>query len=185
MLFVGRLIERKGAEYAIRAVADLRRQGRAVRLTVIGDGPERTKLVALIEELGLRDAVDLAGALPHDAIADHYRTASILLMPAVTDWKGEQEGFGMVLVEAMASDLPVVATRSGGIPDVVTDGVTGLLVPERDAAALAAAAARLLDDPGLAARLSAAAQADLDRRFSPAGLAAEFDAVYRRAVGTA
>jgi glycosyltransferase involved in cell wall biosynthesis len=185
MLFVGRLIERKGAEYAIRATAALRRQGRAVRLTVIGDGPERTKLVALIEELGLREAVDLAGALPHDAIADHYRTASILLMPAVTDWKGEQEGFGMVLVEAMASDLPVVATRSGGIPDVVTDGVTGLLVPERDAAALAAAAARLLDDPGLAARLSAAAQADLDRRFSPAGLAAGFDAVYRRAVVTA
>ncbi len=182
MLFVGRLIERKGAEYAIRAVGDLRRQGRAVRLTVIGDGPERTRLVALIEELGLRQAVDLAGALPHDAIADHYRTASLLLMPAVTDWKGEQEGFGMVLVEAMASDLPVVATRSGGIPDVVTDGVTGLLVPERDAVALAAAAARLLDDPALSTRLADAARADLDRRFSPASLATGFDAVYRRAL---
>lgn len=182
MLFVGRLIERKGAEYAIRAVGDLRRQGRAVRLTVIGDGPERTRLVALIEELGLRQAVDLAGALPHDAIAEHYRTASLLLMPAVTDWKGEQEGFGMVLVEAMASDLPVVATRSGGIPDVVTDGVTGLLVPERDAVALAAAAARLLDDPALSTRLADAARADLDRRFSPASLATGFDAVYRRAL---
>lgn len=182
LLFVGRLIERKGAEYAVRAVAALRRQGRAVRLTVIGDGPERTRLVSLIEELGLREAVDLAGALPHDDIAEHYRTASMLLMPAVTDWKGEQEGFGMVLVEAMVSDLPVVATRCGGIPDVVTDEKTGLLVPERDAPALAAAAARLLDNPALAMKLAEAAHVDLDRRFSPAGLAAGFDAVYRRAV---
>jgi glycosyltransferase involved in cell wall biosynthesis len=185
LLFVGRLIERKGAEYAVRAVAELRRQGRAVRLTVIGDGPERANLVPLIDKLGVRDAVDLAGALPHDAVADHFRSASMLLMPAVTDWKGEQEGFGMVLVEAMASDLPIVATRCGGIPDVVTDGETGLLVRERDPVALAAAAARLLDDPALATRLATAARADLDRRFSPAGLAAGFDAVYRRAAGAA
>ncbi len=185
LLFVGRLIERKGAEYAVRAVAKLRQQGRAVRLTIIGDGPERKILVPLVDELGVRDAVDLAGALPHEAVADHYRTAAMLLMPAVTDWKGEQEGFGMVLVEAMASDLPIVATRCGGIPDVVTDGETGLLVPERDARALAAAAARLLDDPALASRLAAAAHADLDRRFSPAGLAAGFDAVYRRAAEAA
>lgn len=91
----------------------------------------------------------------------------------------------MVLVEAMASDLPIVATRCGGIPDVVTDGETGLLVRERDPVALAAAAARLLDDPALATRLATAARADLDRRFSPAGLAAGFDAVYRRAAGAA
>lgn len=181
LLFVGRLVERKGAEYAVRAVAELRRRGRAVRLTIIGDGPERTRLVALVEELGVRDAVDLAGALPHDAVAAHYRSAALLLMPAVTDWKGEQEGFGMVLVEAMASDLPIVATRSGGIPDVVTDGETGLLVPERDPAALADAASRLLDSPGLAAGMAAAARGELERRFTPAGLAAGFDAVYRRA----
>jgi glycosyltransferase involved in cell wall biosynthesis len=181
LLFVGRLIERKGAEYAIRAVARLRQQGRAVRLTILGDGPERTRLVALIDELGVRDAVDLAGALPHDAVAAHCRSATLLLMPAVTDWKGEQEGFGMVLVEAMASGLPIVATRSGGIPDVVTDGVTGLLVPERDSTALAAAAARLLDDPGLAAKMADAARGDLEARFSPKGLAEGFDAVYRRA----
>jgi glycosyltransferase involved in cell wall biosynthesis len=102
-------------------------------------------------------------------------------MPAVTDWKGEQEGFGMVLVEAMASGLPVVATRSGGIPDVVTDGTTGLLVPERDPEALATAAARLLDDPALAQRLATAARADLDARFAPDAIARGYEAVYRRA----
>jgi glycosyltransferase involved in cell wall biosynthesis len=181
MLFVGRLIERKGAEFAIRAVAELRRKGRAAHLTIVGDGADRTRLEALVKELGLFGVVELAGALPHDAVAEHYRTASVLLMPAVTDWKGEQEGFGMVLVEAMASGLPIVATRSGGIPDVVTDGATGLLVPERDPVALATAAARLLDDPELAARLAGAARAELDGRFAPGAIARGYEAIYQRA----
>jgi glycosyltransferase involved in cell wall biosynthesis len=185
LLFVGRLIERKGAEFAIRALAELRRRGRGARLTVAGDGADRPRLEALVRELGLSGVVELAGALSHDAVAERYRTASVLLMPAVTDWKGEQEGFGMVLVEAMASGLPVVATRSGGIPDVVTDGATGLLVPERDATALAGAVARLLDDPALAERLAASARADLDARFSPAAIARGFEAVYRRAMEAA
>ncbi len=185
LLFVGRLIERKGAEFAIRAVAELRRKGRAARLTLVGDGVDRPRLEALVKELGLLGVVELAGALSHDAVAEHYRSASVLLMPAVTDWKGEQEGFGMVLVEAMASGLPVVATRSGGIADAVTDGATGLLVPERDAGALAAAAARLLDDPALATRLADAAVAELDARFSPAAIARGFDSVYRRATEAA
>jgi len=183
LLFVGRLIERKGAEFAVRAVAELRRRGRAARLTIVGDGADRPRLEALIKELGLFGVVELAGALPHDAVAEHYRTASVLLMPAVTDWKGEQEGFGMVLVEAMASGLPVVATRSGGIPDVVRDGATGLLVPERDPEALATAAARLLDDPPLAQRLATAARAELESRFAPDVIARGYEAVYLRAAG--
>jgi glycosyltransferase involved in cell wall biosynthesis len=182
LLFVGRLIERKGPEWAIRAVAELRRKGRAARLTVVGDGADRPRLDALVKELGLSGVVELAGALSHDAVAERYRTASVLLMPAVTDWKGEQEGFGMVLVEAMASGLPIVATRSGGIADVVTDGVTGLLVEERDPVALATAAGRLLDDPALAERLADAARADLEARFAPEAIARGYEAVYRRAV---
>lgn len=182
LLFVGRLVERKGAEYAIRALAELRRWGRAVTLTLVGDGAERPRLEALAGELDVSEAVKFTGALSHDAVARHYRSASLLLMPAVTDWKGEQEGFGMVLVEAMAAGLPIVATRSGGIPDVIRDGSTGLLVPERDTEALAGAAARLLDDAGLAGRFAAAALKDLHARFAPARIAEGFDAVYRRAV---
>jgi len=185
MLFVGRLIERKGAEFAIRALAELRQKGRAARLTIVGDGPERPRLEALIKELGLFGVAELAGALSHESVAEHYRSASVLLMPAVTDWKGEQEGFGMVLVEAMATGLPVVATRSGGIPDVVTDGVTGLLVPERDPAALASAAAHILDDPALARGLVEAARRELDTRFAPDAIARGYEAVYRRATAPA
>jgi glycosyltransferase involved in cell wall biosynthesis len=106
-------------------------------------------------------------------------------MPAVTDWKGEQEGFGMVLVEAMASGLPVVATLSGGIADVIRDGRTGLLVSERDPGALADAIGRLLDDPRMAESLATAAAADLEARFAPETIARAFADVYRRAIGDA
>lgn len=183
LLFVGRLIERKGPEFALRALATLRQQGRGTRLVVAGDGPERGALEALGRDLGLGPSVTFLGAVLPEDVAPLYRRASVLLMPAVTDWKGEQEGFGMVLVEAMRCGLPVVATRSGGIPDVVRDGETGLLVPERDPAGLARAAARLLDDPALAGRLARAARADIAARFAPAAIARTFDAVYRRAVG--
>ena len=86
------------------------------------------------------------------------------------------------LVEAMAAGLPIVATRSGGIPDVVQDGETGLLVPERDVSALAGGTARLMDDPSLAARLAAGGRRALRERFAPERIAQGFDAVYRQAV---
>src|SRR5687768_6791180 len=131
LLFVGRLVERKGCEYAIRAVAQLRGAGRNVRLVVVGDGPECGALESLADSVDLARHVEFAGMLPSSAVADRYSAAGVLLMPAVTDWKGEQEGFGMVIVEAMRHGLPVIATDSGGITDIVRDGVNGLLVPER------------------------------------------------------
>jgi glycosyltransferase involved in cell wall biosynthesis len=184
LLFVGRLIERKGAEYALRAVALLAGAGKPVELAIAGEGPARPELDQLARSLGLGSRVRFLGAVPSDEIARLYGRAAVFLMPSVTDWKGEQEGFGMVLVEAMRCGTPIVATRSGGIPDVVRDGVTGLLVPERDPAALAAAVTRILDDPALAAKFAAAARRDVDERFSSAAIARTFDAVFRRAAGT-
>jgi glycosyltransferase involved in cell wall biosynthesis len=183
ILFVGRLIERKGAEFAIRALAELRQRGRKLRLLVVGDGPEREALERLAGTLGVRAGVAFAGTLPAAEVAPLYRRASVLLFPGVTDWKGEQEGFGMVLFEAMRCGVPVVASQSGGIPDVITDGATGLLVPERDPVALADATNRLLGDPALARRLAGAAQADVARRFAPERIARVFDGVYQRAAG--
>jgi glycosyltransferase involved in cell wall biosynthesis len=183
LLFVGRLIERKGAEYALRALAILVGEGKQVELAIAGAGPARPELEQLALTLGLGSRVSFLGAVPAEEVARLYARAAVFLMPSVTDWKGEQEGFGMVLVEAMRCGVPIVATRSGGIPDVVRDGATGLLVPERDPAALARATARLLDDPTLAAKLADAARRDVDARFAPAAIARTFDAVYRRAVG--
>jgi glycosyltransferase involved in cell wall biosynthesis len=182
LLFVGRLIERKGAEYALRALAELVRQGREVTLTMVGDGPERSALEALARQLGVAERARFEGALPPDEVARRYRECGILVMPAVTDWKGEQEGFGMVLVEGMAAGITIVATRSGGIPDVIRDSETGLLVPERDAGAIAHAIGRLLDDAPLRARLAGHAAHDVRERFDPARIARTFEAVYRRAL---
>jgi len=185
LLFVGRLVERKGAEFAIRALAELVRSGRPTWLAVVGDGPEREALGELTRSLGVSGRVEFKGALPPAMVRTRYERASVLLMPAITDWKGEQEGFGMVIVEAMAYGVPVVASRSGGITDIIRDGENGLLVPESDAGALAAAVDRLLDDPGLAARLGDAGRQDVRERFSPDGIAARFDSVYRRAASRA
>lgn len=181
LLFVGRLVERKGAAYVIRAIAELSEAGRHVRLVIVGDGPERVALTALAGSLAVGDRVEFTGALSPAEVRDRYRAGGVFVMPAVTDWKGEQEGFGMVLVEAMAFGLPVVATRSGGIPDIVRDGENGVLVPERDVGALARGILLLLDDPALATRLAEAARADVRDRFAPARIASAFDSVYRRA----
>ena len=184
LLFVGRLVERKGCEYAIRAVAELRRSGRNARLAIVGDGPERGMLESLAASLGVAAHIEFAGMLPSSAVAGRYATAGALLMPAVTDWKGEQEGFGMVIVEAMRHGLPVIATDSGGITDIVTHEVNGLLVPERDADAIARAVMRLQDDRELASRLGVAGSADVADRFAPGRIARTFDDVYKRAIGT-
>jgi glycosyltransferase involved in cell wall biosynthesis len=181
VLFAGRLIERKGVEYAVRAVAQLRKAGRAVRLVIAGEGPERPRLARLAAELGTAEGVVFRGWVTAVELASLYQRAQVFVLPAITDWKGEQEGFGMVLAEAMHSGLAVVATRSGGIPDVVRHEETGLLIPERDPAALAAAVARLMDDTQFAARLAHAARSDIGRRFEPAAIARTFEAVYQAA----
>lgn len=182
LLFVGRLVERKGAEFALRALAVLRASGREATLAIVGDGPERPLLEALARELAVADATSFAGMLPPDEVATFYARSDVVLLPAVTDWKGEQEGFGMVLVEAMRAGLPVVASRSGGIADIVSDEETGLLVPERDTPALAAALTRLIDSPALARRLGDAGQVAVRARFEPGAIARVFDDVYRKAV---
>lgn len=182
VLFLGRLVARKGAAVAIDAMPALRRRVPHATLRVVGDGPERAALEAQVDRLGLRDAVTFVGAIPPSAVATEYASAAAFVMPAITDWKGEQEGFGLVLVEAMRAGLPVVASRSGGIPDVVTDGATGRLVPERDAAALASALADTIEDPARAQAMAERAAQDVVTRFAPDTIARVFDDVYRRAV---
>jgi glycosyltransferase involved in cell wall biosynthesis len=181
LLFVGRLVERKGAAFAVRALAELAQRGTRARLVIVGEGPERAALIELADSLGVRDRLELTGVLSPSEVRSQYAMGGIFVMPAVTDWKGEQEGFGMVIVEAMAYGLPVVASRSGGIPDIIRDGENGLLVPERDGVALADAIERVIHDGELAARLATAARDDVRHRFAPARIATAFDTVYRRA----
>ena len=147
LLMVGRLVEKKGHADALAAVRTLLGAGVAVRLTIVGAGELQQPLREACHELGLDEHVAMVGSTDADGVADHYRRADVLVHPSVTAGDGDAEGLPNVVVEAAATGLPVVATRHGGIGEAVTDGITGLLVAERDASGLAGAIRALAADP--------------------------------------
>jgi glycosyltransferase involved in cell wall biosynthesis len=153
LLAVGRLVEKKGLEYLIRACRLLVNQKRDFVCHIVGPGPERRNLEALVAQLGLQDTVTLYGGLPHEKVIEQYDQAAIFVLPCVQASDGSLDGIPNVLPEAMAMKLPVVTTPVSAIPELVQDQVSGLLVPPRDEKALAAALARLLYDPLLCTQL--------------------------------
>jgi len=149
LLFVGRLVERKGVHILIRALARVRERADAT-LTVIGDGPRAVALEAEARRVGVDRFVRFAGRVDEEALREAYRTSDLFVLPAVVDGKGDTEGLGVVLLEALEFGLPLIASDAGGIPDIVRDGKTGLLVPPDDAGALAEAILRVVEDPAAA-----------------------------------
>jgi glycosyltransferase involved in cell wall biosynthesis len=147
---VGRLDPVKGYDDLIQAASRLRGEGRPVLTAIAGVGPDRDRLSRLIGELGLGDAVQLLGF--RTDVPDLLHAFDVVVMSS------HSEGAPLALIEAMAAGKPIVATSAGGVPELIEDGVHGLLVPPRQPAALAAAVARLLDDPELAAALGRAAR---------------------------
>lgn len=135
ILFVGRLAEKKGVCYAIEAM----RYVDNAMLVIAGDGPLRNELTAQAEALCRETGKEIVfiGAKTHEELKEVYASADIFVMPSVTAKDGDKEGFGLVMLEAFASGLPIVASRSGGIVDLVKDGVNGYLVPEKDSKGLA------------------------------------------------
>jgi colanic acid/amylovoran biosynthesis glycosyltransferase len=156
---VARLVEKKGVEYAIRAVAQLVEQGVDATYSVVGDGPLRASLERLIAELGLSGRVNLLGALSHADVVALLAGSHIMVAPSVTAANGDMEGIPVAIMEAMASGLPVVSTHHSGIPEIISDGVTGYLVPERDTAALAAKLHHVATHPSDWPRVAHAARA--------------------------
>ena len=155
ILAVGRLVETKGFHVLVAACARLRQEGRDCRCLIVGEGPEAEPLQQLVVDLGLDDRVELPGRLQPEALLPLFRSADLLAMPACVR-NSDQDGIPTVLIEALAMEIPVVATRVSGIPELVRDGDTGLLVAPDDPEALAAALGRLLADHGLGRRLAAA-----------------------------
>jgi glycosyltransferase involved in cell wall biosynthesis len=174
ILYVGRLVERKGVAYLIDAAASLPR----AKVVIIGDGPEREALEARARERGVMDRVQFRGWVSPQELDQAYATATAFALPAVVDKRGDTEGLGMVLLEAMSYYVPVVTTAMGGITDIVDNEQTGLIVPPNDADALAAALRRLIDDRALAARLGAAGEEVIEQRFSWPRIIDQFAAIY-------
>jgi len=184
LLFVGRLSAQKGADQLLRALALLAPTHPHARLTIVGDGPERPALAALVASLALSERVTFVGLRTPQDVASLYRSASVLAIPATTGRLGEREGFGQVAVEAMLAGLPVVATATGGLVDIIDDGTTGLLVSEGDPVALAHALTRLLDDAELAESLATRGRRTALERFSPTALAQAYLTLYRDAANS-
>jgi len=178
LLFVGRLVERKGVHVLLDAMAS---SGDAVRLDVVGDGPERAALEARARSSGIAHRVRFHGLVPADALASHFDACDALVLPAIVDAKGDTEGLGVVLIEALSRGRPVIASAVGGIPDVVRDGETGLLVPPGDAPALARAIDALASDPARAQALAEAGQRHVEREFSWPTIVERLTAVYASA----
>ena len=156
-------------------VFSLLRRGRDCELVLIGDGPERSRVERLARDLGVDDSVTFLGK--QHAFVKVLQGARVFVLPSAT------ESFGLAALEALACGVPVVASRVGGLPEVVTEGENGFLAPLGDTAGLAEAIGRLLDDDALHARMSARARELAVERFRMAPMIDRYEAFYRRVLG--
>lgn len=168
LVSVGTLHEVKGQRYLLEACAELRDRGIDVSCVLIGDGPDRRMLESLRHELALDDAVEFAGRCTRDEIARHVASAHALVAPSVPTSGGKREGIPVVLMEAMSAGLPVVSSRISGIPELVNDGVNGLLAEPFASSELADALERLARDAALRRRLGEAARETILAEFDVA-----------------
>jgi colanic acid/amylovoran biosynthesis glycosyltransferase len=164
ILSVARLVEKKGLADLVTACGLLVREGAAIRLEVVGDGPLREELEETAARLGV--AARFRRALPQEEVLGRYRAASVFCLPCVVASTGDRDGLPTSVLEAMALGVPVVTTALNGLTEVVAHERTGLLVPERDPVALSRALGRLLSEPELAARLSTEARRHVQETFS-------------------
>lgn len=159
VLFVGRLAAVKGAPLLLRAFAAQAGHHPGARLAIVGDGPDRAALEAEARALGLADRVDFLGYQPQGAVAQELSRSDMLVLPSFA------EGVPVVLMEAMAATLPVIASRVAGVPELVEDGVSGFVTPPGDLATLTDRLGRLLADADLRARMGAAGRAKVVAEF--------------------
>jgi colanic acid/amylovoran biosynthesis glycosyltransferase len=156
MVCVCRLSPKKGLDIAIRACAKLRDNNVKFLYEIAGDGPQRHDLEELIERLDLSDRVKLLGAMSNDQLTELYSRASVFVMSCVKTADGDMDGIPVAMMEAMACEVPVVSTSISGIPELIDDGITGRLAPEKDANALAQILQELLGDKDKIARFGKA-----------------------------
>ncbi|MET0658483.1 MAG: glycosyltransferase [Steroidobacteraceae bacterium] len=180
VLFVGRLVPKKGGEHLLNAMTLVQQQVPSAELVLIGDGPLRQTLEA--QARGLRN-VTFLGAQPPTIVREHLQRASVFCVPSIAAPNGDNEGLGMVFLEAQASAIPVVSFDSGGVSEAVQQGVTGLLAQPGDDAALASHITRLLQDSELKQQMGAAGRARVEQQFSLRKQTALLEDLYDEIVG--
>lgn len=165
ILHVGRQVEMKGTVYVIRAFAKVARRVPDVKLVIIGDGPRKRCMRILAQSLGLGERVSFLGAQPHRTVMAWMRKAAMLVLPSVRTRTGRNEGLGMVLLEAAATGVPMIGSHQGGIPEVIIDGETGLLVSQRNVDELCACMLELLHDSARRLNMGLQARKLVEQRF--------------------
>ena len=169
VLAIGRLVEKKGFPYLVRAAAALERSDPLDEVVIVGEGPVREELEELIAEHGMGHRVKLAGALSHEEVRTRLDAADLLCAPCVVAGDGDRDAMPVVVKEALACEVPVVASDEVGLPEVVRDQ-WGALVPPKDADALASALASLLErSPADRAAMGAAGRAFVLEKFDIEG----------------
>ena len=164
---VSRLVARKGQDSLIKAMPEIVRAVPGATLLIVGDGPYRGRLERLADDTGVRAAVRFAGGVPWTELAAHFDAGDVFAMPCRTRRGGlDVEGLGIVYLEASATGLPVVAGNSGGAPDAVLSGRTGVVVDGRDRGAVAAAVIEMLADPRSARAMGEAGRVWVERDWS-------------------
>ncbi|MGD0477843.1 MAG: glycosyltransferase family 4 protein [Nitrososphaerales archaeon] len=176
ILYVGRLIPRKGVSYLLQAFRDLRSELGSINLVICGEGETRSKLEELARSLGVENEVIFSGFVSDADLPFYYAACDICVVPSIS------EPMGIVLLEAMSMMKPVVATNVGGIPEIVQDSFNGLLVPPRDSDAISHAIKRLLTDKDLSNRLASNGRKVVEDRFSWSAIASDVSALYAEAV---
>lgn len=179
VLCVCRLVAKKGLDVLISAVADLARDHPGLRVEILGDGPERAALEAQANRLGIADRVRFAGAVPADEVTAAYHRAAMVVLPCRIDADGDRDGLPTVLVEAMGYGVPVISTELPGIPELVVHGRSGLLVSHDDPTGLAAAIAKLIENPDLAAEVGREGRLAVEAQHDPTQSTAALRAVLR------
>jgi glycosyltransferase involved in cell wall biosynthesis len=183
LLSVGRLVAKKGYEYLIEACALLSERGLDFRCFIVGEGPRAERLKALVVEHGLGSKVVFTGALSAEDVHHLYQQSDVFALACVVVDSGDRDGMPTVLIEAMATGIPVVSTPVTGIPELVTDGENGFLVPERDVPALAEVLETLIRNRELRVRMGHQARERVAEDFDSRRTARQLASVFRDAAG--
>lgn len=179
ILFVGRLVDKKGLAYLIDALPDILHHCPDVKLTVVGDGPNAVSLKNQVQVLGVSHAVRFLGAMANSSIVDHYRRATVLVAPSVITDQGDQEGLPVVLLEAMACECPVVTTDLPAMQSLLVDQQTAWIVPQRNTGQIASAVVAMLKSPNVRQEMANKAREHVLKNYDWSNVAAQYADIFR------
>ncbi len=177
---IARFVEKKGIEYGIRAIARIAGKGLRVKYDIVGDGLLRKKLERLVNELGMGNVINFFGEKSQREIIQIFDSSHIFLLPSITSKKGDQEGIPVSIMEAMAMGLPVVSTIHSGISEIIEDGVSGFLAPERDVDVLTEKLEFLMKNPHRWEEISKQARRKIETEYDVQQLKQQLVEKYKR-----